>query len=215
MAESRAWKWDETTDEKWLHPCVESYYYAQLWKKEGRHTLLDLGCGLGRHAIFFAREGFSVSAADLSQYAIDHLRSWQQQLQLSISTVCCDIHALPFPDRFFDCVWAYHSVSHTDTAGFVTIRSELARVLKPGGALYITMCAKEHWGFSSGGRQLDANTVLVTNRPAEVNVPHYYISYEDIPRDFTGFTVRHVAKVFDYTNQDRLPCHFYIYATLQ
>ena len=215
MAESRAWDWEQTTDSKWLNPCEESYYYARLWKKEGRQTILDLGCGLGRHAVLFAREGFHVTAADLSQAAVDHVDAWQKREGLSICTKRCDMHMLPFDDNSFDGIWAYHSVSHTDTAGFSQICAELTRVLKPNGALYITMCAKEHWGFLFGGARLDENTVLVSNGTTEINVPHYYIDYDDIPRIFSGFSIQRVYKIFDYTRKNGLPCHYLIYAVVQ
>ena len=41
--------WKNVDDKNlWLTPCEESYYYAEKWKREGRHSVLDLGCGLGR-----------------------------------------------------------------------------------------------------------------------------------------------------------------------
>ena len=77
------------------------------------------------------------------------------------------------------------------------------------------MCAKEHWGFLSGGARLDENTVLVSNGTTEINVPHYYIDYDDIPRIFSGFSIQRVYKIFDYTRKNGLPCHYLIYAVVQ
>ena len=58
--------WSALDDKStWLEPCEESYYYAQKWKREGRRSLLDLGCGLVRQSVFFARCGFRVSAVDI------------------------------------------------------------------------------------------------------------------------------------------------------
>ena len=43
----QAWDWSVVSDKKtWLEPCEESYYYASKWKREGRKSVLDLGCGL-------------------------------------------------------------------------------------------------------------------------------------------------------------------------
>lgn len=67
MAESKEWNWEVEQNSIWLDPCEESYYYCNKWQKEGMHSILDLGCGLGRHAILFAKEGFQVTAVDLSK----------------------------------------------------------------------------------------------------------------------------------------------------
>ena len=48
--------WKAVEDKSaWLDPCEESYYYAEKWKREGRKSILDLGCGLGRHSVLFAK----------------------------------------------------------------------------------------------------------------------------------------------------------------
>ena len=74
MAVSKAWDWGKERSPIWLEPCEESYYLAARWIGMGCETLLDLGCGLGRHAIHFARQGFRVSAFDLSEEGTAHLR---------------------------------------------------------------------------------------------------------------------------------------------
>ena len=47
MSISKAWSWDTADKEGWLEPCEESRFYAEKWYKEGRRSVLDLGCGLG------------------------------------------------------------------------------------------------------------------------------------------------------------------------
>jgi 2-polyprenyl-3-methyl-5-hydroxy-6-metoxy-1,4-benzoquinol methylase len=147
MTKSKEWDWQKEISPIWLEPCEESYYYCRRWKKAGKKTVLDLGCGLGRHSILFAKEGFDVTAVDLSEYAVEHLDSWRTREGLDIKTVCCDMKKLPFQDSAFDCLWAYHVISHADTAGIIEIISEIQRVLKPGGETYFTLCSKESKNF--------------------------------------------------------------------
>lgn len=61
--------WDErwATPEgraDWLvpHPAVAAM--VPVLKTRGTQTVLDLGCGIGRHALFFAEHGFAVEAVD-------------------------------------------------------------------------------------------------------------------------------------------------------
>ena len=86
MIESVGWNWNVVTDSYWLNPCEESYYYAVNWKKAGCKYVLDLGCGLGRHSILFAKSGYKVTACDISKDAIVHLKKWQKEKRVKNGT---------------------------------------------------------------------------------------------------------------------------------
>ena len=63
MVESKGWDWNlvksgsEDSKRIWLEPSEESFYYAEKWKRQGLKSILDLGSGLGRHSILFAKYG--------------------------------------------------------------------------------------------------------------------------------------------------------------
>lgn len=76
LVESVGWDWENAEKTVWLRPAEDSYYLANKWKEKGYKYILDLGTGLGRHAIFFAQQGFNVSALDISEYSIEHLKTW-------------------------------------------------------------------------------------------------------------------------------------------
>ena len=63
----------------WLQPCEESWYYAEKWRREGRKSILDLGCGLGRHSVLFAKYGFKVTAMDVSKDALVFLKDYMKK----------------------------------------------------------------------------------------------------------------------------------------
>ena len=142
MTESKAWNWQEEKNTYWLTPSEDSYYLANRWKEKGYEKLLDFGCGLGRHAVFFAKQGFQVSAFDLSEDGIDHLEQWAKGERLQIRLHLADMLNLPYDDASFDCIFAYHVISHTDTQGMKTILQQIRRILKPGGEIYLTLCSK-------------------------------------------------------------------------
>jgi ubiquinone/menaquinone biosynthesis C-methylase UbiE len=50
---------------------------------------------------------------------------------------------LPYKDESFDCILAYHVISHTDTQGIKRILKELNRVLRKSGEFFITLCSKK------------------------------------------------------------------------
>ena len=119
MIKSKAWNWsmlnEETQKEIWLEPSIESYYLVNRWKRQGKKEFLDIGCGLGRHSIQFAKEGFNVTSIDLSQEAIDSAKRWAQDEKLDIQFLHSDMMDIPYEDNSFDCILCRNVISHTDT----------------------------------------------------------------------------------------------------
>lgn len=189
MIESKAWDWSKNEDNYWLIPTIESCYLAESWKAKGFNKFLDLGCGLGRHSIYFANKNFEVSSVDLSDYGINHLKKWAEEEQLNIEMSICDMLSLPFDDETFDCIMAYNVIYHTDTEGFVKALKEIKRVLKSKGELYITLISKNTWSYQRAdqNKRIDNNTILRNEHDTELDVPHFYVDIQDIKKHFTDF----------------------------
>lgn len=209
--------WNAVDDKAfWLDPCEESYYYANKWKREGRKSILDLGCGLGRHSLLFAEYGFKVTAVDISDDALDFLKKRSKELKTDIACRKADMEALPFADDAFDCIFALHSAGHTDTNGMKRIMSEIKRVLKPDGVVFMTLCSKETWTYAESGLpKLDENTVIKTDGP-EQGVPHFFVGREEIEELFSELElikVRHTDDCYScgkWKNQK----HYFIEAVI-
>lgn len=93
-------------------------------------TILDAGCGPGGNGAWLARHG-KVAALDLAPEGLRFVRDRRPELD----PVRGSVTALPFPNRRFDVVVAItvvYSVPDDDLAV-----AELARVLRPGGALLL------------------------------------------------------------------------------
>lgn len=200
----------------WLQPCEESWYYAEKWRREGRKSILDLGCGLGRHSVLFAKYGFKVTAMDVSKEALVFLKDYMKKQEVDIACRMADMEKMPFADDAFDCVFAMHSAGHADTAGMNRIMNEIKRVLKPDGEVFMTLCSKETWTYAESGLpKVDANTVIKTDGP-EQGVPHFFVNRADIENLFADFElvkVRHIDDCFSegkWKNQK----HYFIEAVI-
>jgi SAM-dependent methyltransferase len=96
--------------------------------------LLDLGCGAGRHALFFADEGFDAFACDISRAGLDQLRASAQARGLAIETVHTSAHELSaYPDASMDGVVSFGVLYYLSLEQAVQAVREVRRVLRPGG----------------------------------------------------------------------------------
>lgn len=219
MVKSKGWDWQSADQSIWLDPAEESYYFCEKWKRRGFRSVLDLGCGLGRHSILFARYGFKVTAVDISEYAVQRVREAENKEGLIITSKACDMVNLPFRENSFDCIFSYLAISHTDSEGFLQILSKIKDILKTDGEIYLTLCSKDTYSFKEAKYpKIDENTVIKKEEGPENNVPHFFVDLEDIKRlfepDFELISVRHVdnciSKGIVQNNK-----HYHIYAKLK
>ncbi len=65
-------------------------YWQSLYREE-RGPLLDLGCGEGRDAVFYAQQGFTVTAVDGSSAALEKAVQLAQQAHVRVERIHSDI----------------------------------------------------------------------------------------------------------------------------
>jgi len=120
--------------------------YSRLGLAPG-DRVLDVGCGFGRHAYGAARLGARVVAADFAEAELKEVRNTFGAMaaagevdEVSLTgTVQADGTRLPFEAAAFDRVIAAEVLEHiTDDAAAL---AELARVLRPGGTIAVTVPA--------------------------------------------------------------------------
>jgi ubiquinone/menaquinone biosynthesis C-methylase UbiE len=98
-------------------------------------TVLDLGCGTGRHSLWLAAGGAEVTALDFSEGMLDEARRKPGAEQIRF--LCHDLHtSLPLGDNEFDLVVSGLVLEHLrELDGFF---AEIKRVLKVGGRAVVS-----------------------------------------------------------------------------
>jgi len=113
---------------------------VEFLKSAGIHAgrLIDLGCGIGRNAVFFAEKGFEVHAVDRSDEVLK---------DLDLHGVMPHCHSVSdswlFDDGFFDLavdIFCFSEQVEHDGKSFYA--GELGRVLKSGGYFLISVPAR-------------------------------------------------------------------------
>lgn len=100
-------------------------------------SLLHLQCHFGMDTMSWAREGATVTGADLSDAAIDLARSVNDELGLDTKFICCNLYDLKdHLDEKFDIVFTSYG-----TIGWLPDLDKWAAIvshfLKPGGIFYM------------------------------------------------------------------------------
>lgn len=119
----------------------------RLIERDDVTALLDLGCGDG--AMLYALrarghlKGKEVHAIDANADRIRRVQRMDPSFNCAVASVC-DVSG-SVPNGSMDLVLACQVIEHVDDPG--TMVRELARVLRPGGHLYLTTVFKRWYGW--------------------------------------------------------------------
>lgn len=108
-------------------------------------AILDLACGTGRHAFEFARRGFDVTAADLSEKLLAVANRKTRKYQERVSLLRCDMRRLPFRTSFAAVAQLFTAFGYfpTDEENEVVIE-EVAGALLSGGWYMLDFFNSDH-----------------------------------------------------------------------
>jgi tellurite methyltransferase len=168
----------------WLDPEPDVMALLPELKARGARTALDLGCGVGRHALFLAEHGLMVEAIDGSAAGLEVARATAQARGVSLGLQQAAADALPFDDGSFDFVLSWNVIHH-DTLGDVGRRlAEIWRVLKPGALYQGTMLPTRNINYGRG-RTVAPDTFVVDG--SERGYPHFYCDAATLVALLAGF----------------------------
>jgi SAM-dependent methyltransferase len=117
-------------------------------------TLLDIGCGEGRHAFAAAQLGFKVTAIDYEPLALTRARRFARINGISgIVFRKADVFSMPFRDSRFDIVLDHGCLHHQRKADWSAYRSSILRVLKPEGYYLLCVFSPRFYMFRGSRRR--------------------------------------------------------------
>jgi ubiquinone/menaquinone biosynthesis C-methylase UbiE/uncharacterized protein YbaR (Trm112 family) len=111
--------------------------------------VIDLGCGSGRSMLWNQASGASFVGADVSPFFAHEARV---QADLTLG----DLRQLPFRDGAFTKGYALDVLEHLSPAALGAMLAEAARVIEPGGALFVYSHVRRNAPIANGLRAINA-----------------------------------------------------------
>jgi SAM-dependent methyltransferase len=114
-------------------------FYVRLTKRYVRPDsgpIIEGGCGMGQFVHAFTQAGYRCTGVDYAAETVRRVKELAPELDIRAA----DLRELPFPDNVFSAYWSLGVIEHY-WDGYVPLVSEMTRVLKPGGYLFLTFPA--------------------------------------------------------------------------
>jgi SAM-dependent methyltransferase len=188
----------------YLHAKATPEFWEEYWRTEGkappasehdevvqitrRHLssgarILEGGCGRADKVHSLQRAGFKATGVDFAADAVRQARIDYPDIDVRQG----DVRALEFPDGSFDGYWSIGVIEHF-WDGYQQIVAEAARVLRPGGILFLTA----PWFSPMRRRRARGGSyprVPFASEPADFY--QFALSREDVTRhlDAAGFDI--------------------------
>lgn len=169
-------KWDSIyqSEKDNFSSSLESLKNIMLFfKKNNVHSILDLGCGIGEHSLYLAKNGFDVVGFDISSEAIKLAKQkLDKEKNLSVKFLQGSMYnKLPSKDNYFDAVISLRTINHGTQEQIWYIISEIYRILKKDGYIFITV-------IKINGRKNILGETKLNNLPVKMIAPYTYIPLE-------------------------------------
>ena len=170
-----------------LEPSLSAKKALKFFKKKKVDKIIEIGAGLGRDTVFFAKNLIHTTALDYSASGIKVINQKAKQDNLSnyISTKLFDIRKkLPFEDNSIQACYSHmlYCMALT-TIDLEKLNNEILRILKPGGINIYTVRHTNDGDFQKGihrGEDLYENDGFIVHYFSEKKVNSLLNGFKNI-----------------------------------
>ncbi len=134
--------WDECWEDENLKRTIQGVSSRSfVHKKTGQYLklgskILEGGCGRGQYVYALQKWGYEAYGVDFASETVKKITALFPEMKIKEG----DVRALPYEDNFFDAYWSFGVIEHF-FEGFEKIASEMKRVVRPGGCVFVTFPA--------------------------------------------------------------------------
>ena len=170
-----------------LEPSLSAKKVLKVFQEKKIDKIIEIGAGLGRDTIFFAKNSIHTTALDYSPSGIKVIKQKIKKNNLSnyISTKLLDVREkLPFEDNSIEACYSHmlYCMALT-TNDLEKLNNEILRILKPGGINIYTVRHKNDGDFQNGihrGEDLYENDGFIVHYFSEEKVNSLLNGFKNI-----------------------------------
>ncbi len=194
--------WDDIFAKKgkfFTNPHQDMERLTKIFKENDVQRVLDLGCGTGRHLLFFSKKGFDIYGLDKSPKGLEIAKNWLDEEDLSAKLTHQRIdQKFPYENDFFDVVISIQVIHHNLMKDIIFTVKEIERVLKPKGFIFITVPFLQAFNVDKWElKKVEKRTYIPQSGPEE-GLPHHFFTIAEIKRVFSAFEM--LETYIDKTN---------------
>ena len=162
-----------------LDPSLAAVKALKSFQEKNIISIVELGAGLGRDTVFFAKNSISVQALDYSKTSIESINKKSKKLNLTnaIKTKVFDVRKkLPFESNSVEGCFSHMLYCMAlSNADLENLNNEICRILKPGGINIYTVRHIGDGDYKNGihrGEDLYENDGFIVHFFSEDKVNH-------------------------------------------
>lgn len=127
--------WDDLEFKKTVTGVSSRSYVKKITEKflKPESKILEGGCGRGQYVYALQKWGYQAEGLDFAPETVKKIQDLFPELKITLG----DVRSLPFEDNTFDGYWSFGVIEHF-YEGFDTIASEMSRVVRTGGFVFVT-----------------------------------------------------------------------------
>jgi SAM-dependent methyltransferase len=136
-----------------------TYPNLKMPKPKAGDSILDVGCGDGRHFPLFRQLGMKMAGSELTLDIIAEIYGRMNDIDVDLREGTCA--KLPWPNEAFDYLLTWNSCYYMGPDGkFEDHVAEMARVIKPGGWIVCSVPKKNCFIFDNSDPQNEVHVII-------------------------------------------------------
>lgn len=168
-----------------------------------------LDCGAGGDCpplCLFAEHGYKTFGIECDGDQLERADSFARNQGMNLNIRVGDMRQLPFLDNSISHAFSYNTIFHMRKADIALAISELRRVMRPGGLLFVNFMSVDDFTYGKGekvgeGEYLQGKYLELEDGQ---EILHSYHDFEEPEQYFTGFSVqtKEIRQRHIFRNQD-------------
>jgi ubiquinone/menaquinone biosynthesis C-methylase UbiE len=161
-----------------------SSYLQERLQPTSKWRVLDVGCGYGNNLVAFSDIGAECHGVEIHEQITSSARALMNDRGFPSEFKVGSNRSIPYPDSYFDLVLSVNALHYESTEELIDLAfNEFNRVLKPGGALYLSTVGPEHT-IQKRAKKIAPNTYLIDNFDFRDGSKFYFFETESFLKKY-------------------------------